>query len=145
MLFRFSCAFLMSLLLFAETAPAAPDIGALWGSDWSAKKLDHVLNLYAPDAIFFTTDGGRFAGLPAIRDLFQKTLATNDPSIQMRRVATEQSGKLAYESGEYKETIVSGGHSTHFQGHYLIVLRNQSGRWLIVEQMWTGSPTAPSR
>ncbi len=56
----------------------------------------------------------------------------------MHRVATEQSGKLAYESGEYQQTVVSGGHRIDANGHYLLILRNQNGRWLIVEQMWTG-------
>jgi hypothetical protein len=50
------------------------------------------------------------------------------------------SGKLAYESGEYRETIVSGRRITDLEGHYLLVLRNQNGRWLIAEQMWTGGP-----
>ena len=128
------------LSLCAETSEKVPDIGAIWATDWSAKKLDQVMSLYSPDAVFFATDGGRFAGASTIRDFFQKTLATNDPTIHMRRVATEQSGKLAYETGEYRETIVSGGHSSDFEGHYLLVLRNQSGRWLIAEQMWTGGP-----
>jgi ketosteroid isomerase-like protein len=126
--------------LCAETGPPVPDIGAIWATHWSAKKLDQVMALYTQDAIFFATDGARFAGAPAIRDFFQKTLATNDPTIHTHRVATEQSGKLAYESGEYKETIVSGGQGRDFEGHYLLVLRNQNGHWLIAEQMWTGGP-----
>ena len=112
-----------------------PDIGAIWAPDWSAKRLDQIMTLYAPDAIFFTTEGGRFAGAPAVRNFFQNSLATNDATIHMHRVATEQSGKLAYESGSYAETIISGGHKTDYQGHYLFILRNQAGHWLIAEQM----------
>jgi uncharacterized protein (TIGR02246 family) len=144
MTFRFAVLLFAVFLLGAAGPPVVTDIGATWGSDWSAKKLDHILTLYAPDAIFFTTDGARFAGVPAIRDFFQKTLAANDANVHMHRVATEQSGNLAYESGSYTETIVSGGHATDYQGHYLFVLRNQNGRWLIAEQMWTGSPS-PSK
>jgi uncharacterized protein (TIGR02246 family) len=146
MAIRFAALLFATFLARAASPPVVTDIGAVWGSDWSAKKLDHVLSLYAPDAIFFTTDGARFAGVPAIRDFFQKTLASNDANIQMHRVATEQSGNLAYESGSYTETIVSGGHATDYQGHYLLVLRNQNGRWLIAEQMWTGAPSpSPSK
>jgi uncharacterized protein (TIGR02246 family) len=130
------------LSLCAQTGSTVPDIGALWATDWSAKKLDQLMSLYSPDAVFFATDGGRFAGVSTIRDFFQKTLATNDPTIHMRRVATEQSGKLAYESGEYQETIVSGGHRSDAHGHYLFVLRNRDGHWLIAEQMWTGVVSA---
>jgi hypothetical protein len=38
--------------LGAQSASIVPDFGALWGADWSAKKLDRVMTLYAPDAIF---------------------------------------------------------------------------------------------
>ena len=75
---------------------------------------------------------------------FQETLAVNDPTLHMHRAVTEQSGKLAYESGDYRETIVSGGKGRDYRGHYLFVLRNQNGHWLIVEQMWTGG-LDPSR
>jgi ketosteroid isomerase-like protein len=141
---RFALAFLAIISLGAQTVPAVPDIGALWAADWSAKKLDHVMTLYATDAVFFATDGHRFAGAPTIRDFFKTTLATNDASIHMHRVATEQSGKLAYESGDYQETIVSGGHSTDYKGDYVLVLRKQNGHWLIAQQVFTGAPV-PAR
>jgi ketosteroid isomerase-like protein len=140
---RFAVFILAGFVLSAETPPAVPDIGAIWGADWSAKRLDHVLTVYAQDAIFFTTDGDQYQGVPAIRDFFQKTLATNDPTIHMHRSASWQSGKIAYESGEYQETIVSGGHQIDAHGHYLLVLRNENERWLIVEQMWTGVTSSP--
>jgi uncharacterized protein (TIGR02246 family) len=144
MTLRFLALFVASLSFSAETGSTVPDVGAAWARDWSAKNLDQVMTLYAPDAVFFTTDGARFAGAPAIRDFFQKTLATNDPTIRMHRVGVAQSGKLAYQSGDYQETIVSGGHKTDYQGHYLLILQNQNGRWLIAEQMWTGAPS-PTR
>jgi ketosteroid isomerase-like protein len=90
--FRFAAVLFAAFLLRAETAPVVPDIGAIWATDWSAKRLDHILTLYASDALFFTTEGGRFTGAPAIRDLFQKVLATNDPTIHMHRLNTERSG-----------------------------------------------------
>ena len=92
MLLRLAAILFAAILLRAQTAPVVPDIGALWGTDWSAKRLDRVLTLYAPDAVFFTTEGGRFLGAPAIRELFQKVLATNDPTIHMHRLNTERSG-----------------------------------------------------
>jgi uncharacterized protein (TIGR02246 family) len=138
MRFTLAAILLLGFSLGAQTA--APDMGAIWGADWSAKKLDAVMALYTPDAVFFATDGGRFAGSSALRDFFKKTLATNDPTIHMHRVAFEQSGSLAYESGSYTETIVSAGKSTDYAGHYVFILRNQNGRWLIADQMWTGSP-----
>ena len=143
MLTRYVSLLLASSALWAQTTSVVPDVGAEWAAEWSAKRLDRVMALYTPDAIFFTTDGERFAGTAALRDFFQKTLATNDPTIHMHRGATEQSGKLAYQSGDYQETIVSGGHRMDAHGDYLFVLRNQGGHWLIAEQMWTGVVSAP--
>jgi uncharacterized protein (TIGR02246 family) len=140
MLFRLAALFLAGFWLPAQTFPPVPDVGSLWAAGWSAKKLDQVMALYAPDAVFFAADGGRFAGSPVIHDFFQKTLAANDPTIHVRQAAVERSGQLAYESGAYREKIVSAGQAHNFEGHYLLVLRNQNGRWLIAEQMWTGGP-----
>jgi ketosteroid isomerase-like protein len=135
---RFAIFLLIACAMGATDAPVAPDVGAKWAENWSAKRLDDVMSLYAPDAIFFATDGGRFAGTVALREFFRKTLASNDPTIHMHRVTTELSGKLAYESGDYQETIVSSGHRIQAHGDYLLILRNQGGRWLIVDQMFTG-------
>ncbi len=140
MLFRSAVLLLFGCLLRAQTASPAPDIGAAWAAEWSAKRLDDVMTMYTPDAVFFATDGGHFAGAGALRDFFQKTLATNDPTIHMHRAAFHQSGTLAYESGGYEETIVTGGRSTNYKGDYLLVLRKENGHWLIAEQMFTGSP-----
>ena len=103
-------------MLRAEPGTGAPDLGMTWASEWNAKHLDQVLELYAPGAIFFATDGGHSVGLPAIREFFKKTLASNDPTIHMHRTANEQSGSQAYQSGEYQETIVSGGQKRDYQG-----------------------------
>jgi hypothetical protein len=46
-------------------------------------------------------------------------------------------------SGEYQETVVSGGHRIDAHGQYLLVLRNQNGHWLIAEQMSAGVTSQP--
>jgi uncharacterized protein (TIGR02246 family) len=121
-------------------APEMPDLATEWAADWSAKRLEHILTLYTPDAVFHTTEAGSFTGTVAIRELFQKALAANDPTIRMKRVKAEHSGDLGFESGEYEETLASKGKTRHVSGHYLMVLRRISGRWLIAEQTWTESP-----
>ena len=55
----------------------------------------------------------------------------------------DASGDLAYDSGDYRETItpVAGGSKLELQGNDLIVFRKQKdGRWLIVENRWTDKP-----
>lgn len=137
--------FLQSIILFlsllsvsVNALPTVPDVGATWAADWSAKRLDHLLSLYAPDAIFFTSRGDRIVGQPAIRKFFQNAMAEGSSTIHLQRGVTERSENLAYESGDYEETVTGAGNRLDVAGRYLLVLRNQKGHWLIVEQMWTG-------
>jgi ketosteroid isomerase-like protein len=140
MAFRSAVLLFLGCLLRAQAPVPTPDVGAAWAVEWSAKRLDRVMTMYTPDAIFFATDGSRFAGAGVLREFFQKTLATNDPTIHMHRQAFNQSGTLGYESGGYEETIVTAGRSTNYKGDYILLLRKEKGRWLIAEQMFTGSP-----
>jgi|HubBroStandDraft_6_1064221.scaffolds.fasta_scaffold03419_9 uncharacterized protein (TIGR02246 family) len=117
---------------------AAPDMGALWGAEWSAHHLDRVMTLYTSDAVFFTLDS-RFKGLTSIRTLCRDALATYQPTIHMHRTAFGQSVDLAHESGEYDEILRSSGKERTTHGYYLMVLRKERGQWLIAEQMWTES------
>lgn len=117
-----------------------------WATALHSKQLDQLIMLYAPDAVFLTPDGDRFNGRPAIRQLSQKAMDTFTSDIKLHSIAREQSGNLGYDSGDYSETLVanSDGARTEVKGSYLMVLKRQSdGRWLILEQVWTGtSPDA---
>jgi hypothetical protein len=43
------------------------------------------MKLYIPDAVFHTTEGGRFSGASGTGSLFEKALAANGPDIRMTR------------------------------------------------------------
>ena len=121
--------------------PSSPEsevaaVGQAWAAAWSAKELDAAVDLYAADAAFFPSIGGRIAGRDATR-MFGRALASNSPTIHMRSTRIATSGDLAYDSGEYDESLVSDGRTTEVRGNYLIVLRRESDRWRIVEHMWT--------
>lgn len=108
-----------------------------WETDWNAKRLDHVMTLYADDAVFLRPTSERTTGWSAIRSLFSKVLERNTPHIVLHSITIERSGNLAYDSGTYEETIISGGVTRATRGDYLLVLKRQAGRWLIVQQAWT--------
>jgi uncharacterized protein (TIGR02246 family) len=111
-----------------------------WEVDWNDKRLDHIMTLYADDAVFFQPTAERTSGWTAIRSLFKKTLESNTPHITMRPVTIERSGNLAYDSGTYEETIVSAGMTRAFHGDYLLVLkRDGEGHWKIAQQTWTNA------
>jgi len=151
----------ISLPVLSRQRPApANDPSAIsqsWAKSWSAKQLQATLDLYTPDAAFLTADGARITGKPAIRNLFQQGLDSADPQITFHSISSSSSGDLAYDSGEYDETLTftgrapalvatdkpvpAAGTKMQFHGNYLIVFRRQpDGRWLIAQHMWSGAP-----
>jgi ketosteroid isomerase-like protein len=140
------------LLTTANSAASAPNSAASvvaddlaklrgqWAQELHDKQLDQIIALYAADAAFLAPSGGRFTGQPAIRGLFKTIMDTVTSNITFHSIVTESSGDLAFDSGDYSETLVptKSGPDQHYKGDYLIVLRRQKdGKWLIVQQVWT--------
>jgi ketosteroid isomerase-like protein len=97
-----------------------------------------VIALYAEDAVFLPSTGSRITGRAAIRELFAKALPGLKSDLRVHSKVTEQSGNLAYDSGEYEETSTSGEFTKTGRGNYLVVFRRHGGdQWRIVEHMWT--------
>jgi uncharacterized protein (TIGR02246 family) len=116
------------------------EISAQWARLWSEKQLEQVTDLYAEDAVFLTATGTRTTGKAAIRELFRMALAANPSSLSVKSIKAENSGTLAYDSGEYREIIGADAQGTkrEGEGNYLVVLRrDKEDRWLIVHHMWT--------
>jgi uncharacterized protein (TIGR02246 family) len=114
-----------------------------WAEYWRQKQLDKVVALYAPDAVFLTGTGDRFSGREAIRAIFKTAMQGHTSDLTPRSLVTEISGNLAYDSGDYLETIIpaSGVAKTELKGNYVIVFKRQpSGKWLIIEHVWTDKP-----
>jgi uncharacterized protein (TIGR02246 family) len=113
-----------------------------WVKDLHDKQLDRISMLYAEDAAFLLPTGVRVAGRPAIRELCKNVFATMSSDITLHTVAAEQSGNLAYDSGDFSEALVNvaDGKKAQSQGSYVMIFRRQSnGSWLIAEMMWTGA------
>jgi len=113
-----------------------------------SKQLEPILQLYADDAVFLRPDGLRFAGMPAIRAHFTDTFAALDGDLTLTSLNTEFSGHLAYDSGEWSEILTTRatGAQGHFHGDYLMVLRREaSGSWHILEHVWTMAAPPPPR
>jgi uncharacterized protein (TIGR02246 family) len=105
-----------------------------------SKRLDDLVLLFAPDATFLVSTTGRVNGRAAIRQLFEKVTASFTSSIVMKSVRIEKSGDLAYDSGDFEETItsMSDGQQRSIKGSYLLIFkRRRGGQWLIVEQIMT--------
>jgi uncharacterized protein (TIGR02246 family) len=126
-----------------EASGTADDIAKIrseWAKALHAKQLDQILLLYAPDAVFLPPSGERVTGRPAIRDLTKKIMETFTSDISLHSIAMEHSGSLAYDSGDFAETLitVADGAKIEAQGNYLMIFKRQpEGNWLILEQAWT--------
>ena len=135
------------LLISASTpAQAAGSLSEKWAADWSAKKLDAVIALYAPEPVFLPTVGPRWVGLAAIRKNFADLLENYDPHVVLHSLETARSGRLGYDSGTYEETItpVKGGKPIPSRGAYLFLFqREKGGAWKILEQTWTSFDAPP--
>ena len=131
----------------AGAKPAAPSVKEefaklrrQWAQELHDKELDKIIALYAPDAAFLAPSGGRFTGQDEIRGLFKTIMDTVTSNITFHSIVTESSGDLAFDSGDYSETLVptKSGPDQHYKGDYLIVFRRQKdGQWRIVQQVWT--------
>jgi uncharacterized protein (TIGR02246 family) len=134
--------------LSQATDPADGDkdlakVGERWAKLWSEKQLDQLIELYAADAVFLTGQGARVTGRETIRALFKTALDSNNATLKVRSIVTEHSGNLAYDSGDYTETLtpISGGATREGKGQYVIVFKRQpNGKWLIIEHVWTDAP-----
>jgi uncharacterized protein (TIGR02246 family) len=136
----------------ASAAPTQPDLAQLaqdWARDWQAKKLDAVLALYVPDAVWISGDGTRVTGIAALHDFFAPVMKDYSAKVFMRSINGAASGDLGYDSGDYSEFVTPvAGHASGsaFHGAYLIVARRIDGHWRIAEQFWTeSSPTEIAR
>jgi ketosteroid isomerase-like protein len=134
-------------LELSESTPSTLEtlagIREAWIRDLRTKKLEPILKLYAPDAVFLQPTGERITGSAAIRSLFQTILATFNSDITLHSQNFETSGDLAYDSGDFQETLITiaTGAKIASSGSYVIIFKRQSiGSWQIVQQVWTGTP-----
>ncbi len=128
-----------------QDARAVATLREAWIEDLEQKRLDQAIDLYTEDAVFFNPDGPRTDGKAAIRALFDMVMKGYDADIQLRSTGLAVSGDLAYDSGDYDETLtVRATHAKNIlHGNYLMVLeRGRDHQWRIVQHMWTQSAPA---
>jgi ketosteroid isomerase-like protein len=114
-----------------------------WVQDLRTKQLEPMLKFYAPDAVFLQPTGERITGSAALRSLFQSIMATFNSDLTLHSQNLETSGDLAYDSGDFEETLttIATGAKISSKGSYVIIFKRQPrGSWKIVQQVWTGTP-----
>jgi ketosteroid isomerase-like protein len=114
-----------------------------WVQDLRTKQLEPILKFYAPDAVFLQPTGERISGSAGLRSLFQTIMATFNSDLTLHSLNLETSGDLAYDSGDFEETLttIATGAKISAKGSYVIIFkRQQNGSWQIVQQVFTGTP-----
>lgn len=127
----------------ASTIVTLAKIREAWVQDLRTKQLEPILKFYAADAAFLQPTGERITGPAALRTLFQTIMATFNSDLTLHSLNLETSGDLAYDSGEFQETLtaISNGAKITATGSYIIIYKRQAdGSWLIVQHVWTGTP-----
>jgi ketosteroid isomerase-like protein len=121
-------------------ATTTDEIGATrdrWAAAFNGKQLDAVMTTYAMDAVFLPITGNRVVSAAAIKVLYQRIWEHVTPSITLHSHVVERYGDLAYDSGDYEESVAQGGSSLSLAGAYLFVFRREATGWHLVEQIFT--------
>jgi len=111
-----------------------------WLAAFKSKDVGTAVGFYALDAAFLQPSGDRIEGIEAIRELYQKVVGTFDTDLVLRSRNLEVSANLAYDSGEYEETLTNRatGQKQHFHGQYIMIFRlSRDGHWKIIQHAWT--------
>lgn len=128
----------------AKANDAFAPLRGQWALNLRDKRIDACVAQYAPDAEFINPDGSRVRGTDALRQLFTTVTATYNSDLTFTSQRIEVSGDMAYDSGTYREslTLRASGKAQQATGSYLTTYqRTRDGKWLIAEQVWTGSVT----
>jgi len=127
----------------ASTIVTLAKVREAWVHDLRTKQLEPILKIYAADAVFLQPNGDRISGAAALRALFQNIMATFNSDLTLRSQNLEASGDLAYDSGNFEETLtnIATGAKIASKGSYVIIFKRQpGGNWQIVQHVWTGTP-----
>jgi len=127
-------------------ATTTDEIAALrdaWARAYNARQLDATIATLALDAVVLPVNGGRVVSSAAVKNLYDRLWHRFTPHVELTSHVVERSGDLAYDSGEYVESIVAAGNAVNLAGGYVFVFRRQVDGWRIVEQIWTEATGAP--
>lgn len=140
---RFALPFILSLMLFAQTAPKKTDdfnaqmtqIRETWVREFNAGHAEQVAKFYAPDALLMRWDGS-VHGYDSILAEFQRSISGGAHDYVVHSLRTERSGDLAYDTGAYNVTL----RTRVVEGNYLVVAKRINGQWKIVAHSSVANP-----
>jgi ketosteroid isomerase-like protein len=133
------------LSLCALTAVAKPKEEALalaetFEAGARAGKVEQMVSIYADDAVLMPPNMPSMIGREAIAQYWGGLLQAGKVDLDLIMEDFHAEGDLAVERGRYEVTspMVESG-------KYVLVLRKQKGKWLVVTDIFNASQAAPTQ
>ena len=121
-------------------ATGTDEIAALrgrWVAAFNARQEEAIAGTYASDAVYIPITGNRIVSALAIRNLYARIWTKFSPHIDLEPHAVERRGELAYESGDYRESVGAAEGALEVVGAYVFIYRAEASGWALVTQVWT--------
>jgi ketosteroid isomerase-like protein len=133
------------------SAKQAIDVAnAQWPRLTSSGHADSIAEFYAADAVLMPPNMATMRGKDAVRAFFA-TINTIDPrpSLTLRSENVLGSGTLAVETGRWHWAFPAGaklppGMAAVDSGKYIVRWAQQSGKWLMVDDIWNSDSPVPT-
>ena len=102
-----------------------------------ARQLDAVMAMYTLDAVYLPQTGNRVVSKLAIHNMYAKIWERFTPHLELTSKYAERFGQLAYETGEYTESISAAEGSLALSGSYIFIYRREKDGWHFASQAFT--------
>ena len=109
-----------------------------WAKHWNAKDLDHLVAIYAPDAVYLPPHHAAVHGRDAIREYLRGPRSHGVSDLAFDVTYIKQSGDVAWDVGTYRMTVPQNdGTKKEDHGKYLTVWKRAGAKWLITADAWS--------
>lgn len=137
----------------ADAKRAIDAANAQWPRLTSTGHADSIAEFYSADAVLMPPNMATIRGKEAVREFFA-TINTIQPrpTLTLRAVTVVASGPVAVETGRWHWAFPAGatlppGTPPVDSGKYIVRWAQQSGKWLMVDDVWNSDlplPTPPA-
>lgn len=137
----------------ASAKQAIDAANAQWPRLTSTGHADSIAEFYAADAVVMPPNMATVKGKDAVRTFFATINSIEPrPTLTLRSVTVVASGPVAVETGRWNWTFPAGaqlppGTPAADSGKYIVRWSQQSGTWLMVDDVWNSDlplPTPPA-
>lgn len=102
-----------------------------------------IASLYTEDAKLLPPDNQMMSGTEAIQSFWQGAMNMGVKDAKLETVEVEAQGSLASEIGRFALTVQpESGEGTTLRGKYVVVWKNQGGKWKLYVDIWNTNGSA---